>query len=512
MGLIMFKWNKMPVYFDGHDISSVMNITNLNRGIGTSRKNSLLKAGNQKGTQYKNYTYDEKVIPMSFSLNSDLINKRREVARILSVNEPKRLIFGDEPDKYYMAVPDGDIDLDEAAAIGKGVINWIVPDGVAHSINTQIYESDIEKPGEIKVYNNGTESTKPIIKVKMKSENGFIGIIDNDGNIIQIGDPTELDEKHYKKTDKVIWEKMKTQQGWMINGGTIVYPNYQNNPNTPNIIAGSWDWKSATEACKPIFDSPKTGVWVGPSMYRGIPSNSNGENFGNFDFRARFHGGGKSNNLKNVFRTQFQINNGKQNIFAIILRDSYNTKNQLRLEFWVYGKKVDDIRVDMKKVSRDFFEVSIVKYGDTASFDFSVFKEFSKTISQKVIPSYSIKRTHTVPGLSTQTMNEITQWMSIVKPNPATNNMYFADTKFYWLNVDKTENIPNTFDEDDELIIDTRKGEVYLNGILRDDLNNVGNRWSSFHIPPGASYIFTTESDWVTEKPHYEVLFGEVWL
>ena len=506
----MFKWNKMPVFYDGHDISSILNVTNLNRGIGTSRKNSLVKAGNQKGTQYKNFTYDEKIIPMSFSINGDLTAKRREIAKILNTNEPKRLIFGDEPDKYYLAVPDGNVDLDEAAQVGKGVINWIVPDGVAHSVDIQSYFSDLENPGQIAVFNNGTEDAKPLIKVRIMSENGYVGIVDGKGNIIQIGNADETDWVTEKRTEKVLWETMRTKGGWEFNKGTIVYPNFLNNPSTPNIVDGSWDFTTEYENAIPIISNPNKTVWNGPSLYQKIKPNSNGQNYGNFESRFRFNVG---YSVKSVGRIQVQLNFGVQNAFAFILRDSSSLSSQMDFECWVHGEMISTHKVDMSKLNNgNFFEGSIVKYGDTVTFTLNRFLKWDAFNPETVIPAYSIKKSYTKSGLNTQKIDNVVQWMATNKKYPPVPTLRLTDTKFYWLNVPKTSNAPNTFDEGDELIIDTSKGEIYLNGVKRNDLNNIGNKWSSFSIPPGGSFIHTAESDWTAVKPVYEISFGEVWL
>ncbi len=38
----------------------------------------------------------------------------------------------DEPNKYYWALPSGDTKVSEKSFIGKGTINWIVPDDFTH--------------------------------------------------------------------------------------------------------------------------------------------------------------------------------------------------------------------------------------------------------------------------------------------------------------------------------------------------------------------------------------------
>jgi len=123
----------LTVEYNGHMISDYMIINSLDRGIGAPRTNNLKKLGTARGERYIGYTSGVSKIVMKFTLISSLVEKRRELAGIMDVKEPVRLIFSDEPDKYYMAVPDGEIVFDDSRRYGAGTITWIVPDGLRHS-------------------------------------------------------------------------------------------------------------------------------------------------------------------------------------------------------------------------------------------------------------------------------------------------------------------------------------------------------------------------------------------
>lgn len=126
--------------FNGFDLSDYLTMTNeLDRGIGTGRVNELLEVGKADFKQYRRYRLDSKTIPMPFKMLFNLPEKRRELAGILNVSEPVPLIFPDEPDLYYLATPDGVTGLKEQFILGSGTINWLVPDGVAHAIDSKIY-------------------------------------------------------------------------------------------------------------------------------------------------------------------------------------------------------------------------------------------------------------------------------------------------------------------------------------------------------------------------------------
>ena len=71
---------------------------------------------------------------MPFEIKGDILASYDAIQKILNVTEPKRLVFGNYPDRYFYAVPDGNFDITQVAMFGKGTeITWLIPDGVAYS-------------------------------------------------------------------------------------------------------------------------------------------------------------------------------------------------------------------------------------------------------------------------------------------------------------------------------------------------------------------------------------------
>lgn len=103
----------LTVKFDGHDITQYLRVSSLNRGVRTSRNSRTETRKGKKGVIFLGTESFLSKIEMGFVLRHDLIEKRRKLAEILNVNEPKPLEFSDEPGKYYLAFPTGDIKVDE---------------------------------------------------------------------------------------------------------------------------------------------------------------------------------------------------------------------------------------------------------------------------------------------------------------------------------------------------------------------------------------------------------------
>ncbi|MCC4043750.1 distal tail protein Dit [Enterococcus gallinarum] len=131
----------ITVTYAGYDITKYMIVTSLDRGLLPGIEYNTKKVGRSDGEKYVDRSIGRKTIPMSFKLRYDLVKKRRTLAEILAQKEPQPLIFSDEPDKCWYAIPTGDISVAENNFLGSGEINWIVPDGVSYDVNTRIFSN-----------------------------------------------------------------------------------------------------------------------------------------------------------------------------------------------------------------------------------------------------------------------------------------------------------------------------------------------------------------------------------
>lgn len=61
-------------------------------------------------------------------------DKAKQLAFILYKDEPKQLVFSDKPDRYWVAIPDGGVELPEDDVVNlQGSIKWMCYDPYAHS-------------------------------------------------------------------------------------------------------------------------------------------------------------------------------------------------------------------------------------------------------------------------------------------------------------------------------------------------------------------------------------------
>ncbi|MED3687282.1 phage tail family protein [Peribacillus butanolivorans] len=101
-------------------------------------------------------------LPVFLKANSikDLQKVKEDLAEWLIHDEPKPLIFDDEPDRIYYAVVDGSFDPDEILKWGQGVIPFICPDPYKYG------DAESLLLGDYPIRNEGTLKANPVFSIK----------------------------------------------------------------------------------------------------------------------------------------------------------------------------------------------------------------------------------------------------------------------------------------------------------------------------------------------------------
>lgn len=121
---------------------------------------------------------------------------------ILNVDEPKELRFSSLPNITFQAIPSGNIDYEKLTRRdGKGTINFIIADGLAHSKTAREFEFAKNSDGiwETEIVNDGSEDAYVNYEIKLKKESGFVGIVSEYG-AMQFGKVDEADGYTARKT------------------------------------------------------------------------------------------------------------------------------------------------------------------------------------------------------------------------------------------------------------------------------------------------------------------------
>ena len=201
--------SEVTMHFNKTDFRDLIEIHDIQRDIGNNRSISIDYAP-RIGVNIQQQNIDAKYIKVDFSIwSKDRNTLKHKLAGIFNVDGAKKLIFSDEPDKYYLAMPIESISMQETSGRrSTGSMKFIVPDGVAHSSAYKNFNSDAnaqsatDKNG-FDLVNNGTVEAFPIIRVKHNAENGYIGLVNNN-SAFEVGNREEADTETVKRSEVLL--------------------------------------------------------------------------------------------------------------------------------------------------------------------------------------------------------------------------------------------------------------------------------------------------------------------
>ncbi|MDU5933639.1 MAG: phage tail family protein [Lacticaseibacillus rhamnosus] len=128
--------------FGGHKIGSSVLQFSAARGITSEIENTSQSVGISDGEMLINSRLKSRIIPVTYDFVA--LSRRefeRQLAPLLYSTDVQKLIIDDRPDEFWYAKVDGKIDMDRAYFLGTGTINFLVPDGVAHSVAKKTFDN-----------------------------------------------------------------------------------------------------------------------------------------------------------------------------------------------------------------------------------------------------------------------------------------------------------------------------------------------------------------------------------
>lgn len=176
-------------------------VTVIGRDIGNSWSNSLTKGYDRYGYSHEKSSLDKKTISITFEKilpqNEMALWRESIFSAVDCPNGPRKLKFNDQPNRYYNAVIDGEIGFNYAIGEhrGTGEIKFLIPDGLAHSTYSKVLTNTTTDPsiGSISfaddgsivatINNEGSVDAYPVITIKNKVENDYIGIVSATGAV-----------------------------------------------------------------------------------------------------------------------------------------------------------------------------------------------------------------------------------------------------------------------------------------------------------------------------------------
>ncbi len=178
-------------------------------------KRNLLYIKGMPGALLESTDTDVRVIEQPIYIQGESVQDVRKVEEDLTewlvTDQPKELIFSDEPDRVYFAVVDGSFDAEEIVNFDGGVITFLCLDPYKYGQVKTNTLTDLSAP--IIIRNNGNESTPPTFKTTLSAPTTYLDII-GANDYMRIGRPVNVEDYAISPREVILHDTMSTTTGW----------------------------------------------------------------------------------------------------------------------------------------------------------------------------------------------------------------------------------------------------------------------------------------------------------
>lgn len=434
---------------------------------------------------------------MPFEFVGDIAESYNAIQKILNVSEPKKLVFGNYPDRYFYAIPVGNLDVTQVAIFGKGTITWLIPDGVAYSVGEFDFDG-VQQDGyqTITIQNNGTEWCDVDYEITHKHENGFIGLVSQYGTI-QLGKTEEADGEDYQQSETL----------FSVADGQFTAPHLATFPKGIATCLPLNCSQEGTLASKiehgenVVYLADRGGgggIWKGQSITKRFSDSEGNETAKNFFLYIRH-----AMNLgkpQQVGTTQFMVTTrDKRNIAGIEFH-----KNNL--------SDYCDVRLYVNGEMKDSFHISVNAAGSMNAYAGWESGRNSITKSGRNIIFYvdGKERPFSVPEVENMEAYEASAYICSLDGFEPITTQCIRGFGFRKDNVDKHADIPNRYRAGDVVRINGESTNVYINDMIARGDEITGTDY--FKIPPGTTEVQFCYSSFSSPPPTIKAKIREVFL
>ena len=494
------------VIYNNHDLSEVIKISEVIRPIGNER-NVTTNDAPFLGVNVQEVRTGPKKIKIKFAVQRktarDTELAKHALATILNTDKPVKITITDEPDKYYMGLVIGSVEVDNVARwFQKGEFEILVPDGVAHSSTYKRFDNGQEQRDKIvfDLVNNGNVEAFPIVTVKNNAENGYIGLVNTSG-AFEIGDRNEADTETVKHSEILLdFRGDNIAQGFARATKNISVTNGPENlTGTSELV--TVDGKKRVKLREQFSGAYNTSYSTGLSWE--IPADSTGQkgSLNDYIFCKLVYQLDSIAQCGFIKVTVTDING--QFLYGI---ETYKRYNGLYCGFNVFATNNNN------------------DYNFLKTLDFDSSSDQNRNPFAKTRGQFEIKRNDEklqvyfngshydfyVPEIRGKKSAKIHVTIGAFHGKPIIPHLYLDELVYRKDFVSVVNDLPNRYPIGSNLIINSEVDSVTLDGIERTVDVVDGSHWLT--IPPGNSRLEVYCSSWIKTKPTVKVEFEERYL
>ena len=434
----------------------------------------------RNGAKYKRRRIASRTVFVNFAIKDTtpegFAAKFNTLKQYLYGIEEARLIFDDEPDKFFTGTF-RTVTATYTGLTSTGRIEILCPDPFKYSVSE--YTANAVN-GEISVNYSGTYPAHPILTAQSATHDcGFYSFEDANGHLIQIGNPDEEDQEE-EPTDHVV-------ASLDSNFGTNYWPSYHPydpvwHPDRARLLYG---YETESQG----FQAEQAYIYALPGYPGGDPNTYFGGTLGtNFDASPNFscsflHWFEPSGNQGGGF--DLYINNsGGGNIAGVCIRRGKG--DVIKAYLIVKGKVVKTMSYTL--ANNPFGSVwrteTITKTLGTVSFNVGGVT-FTVTDPDLADHSYDAQNVSFIiykqPGADQ------------IGANNALKNIQFRGYANTWVDFE------NVISRGGLVSVDTGSGEIFGNDDSRPNLGNINNDFEDVELTEGENVITCSSSGWVDD-------------
>lgn len=473
------------VFFDGKELTQYITVaSDFHLWQGADFDPQFSENEILSGSEFNYTRFGTKTIPVPFYTCTGSVEDYNQLQRILKVKEPKELRFSSLPNLTFQAIPSGDLDYDKITRnAGKGTINFIIADGLAHSKTAREFEFAKNSDGiwETEIVNDGSEDAYVNYEIKLKKESGFVGIASEYG-AMQFGKVDEADGYIARKNVTVLSNQKGDFANWA--DGTVCYENQRKIVTTQMTSDAAFNGRLGL-----LPSSFRTSGTSGALQYGAVKEYTLTNPISQWYIWARawFETGlmgqtgawcltvlDESNHLIAGMAIEKDDTVGNTANVRFLMGDGSGGSRTVKTipftpSYWIppnpYGSEGRATNSNMFDLVKEKDRVQFFWYGGYYPYYDSRLANVKAKKIQFFVGQYAGRNT----------------------TDRLVTHHYLNDFSFYQLHVDYWKDVPNRYPSGSTIAIDGEKGQIKVNNQIRLDDEILGTTY--FKVPPGKTKV-----------------------
>lgn len=486
--------------------------------------------GRYDGARYRFRRHEPKELTVTYVILSDTYDDHRDTLNTLRgvlygpETENAKIIFADEPDKFWIGTVSN---ITEERILyndsSRGTITIRLSRPFKYDINETVVTPQVVNGSPVFIVNyEGTYNAFPTITATFPTENvpagdeltnngdcGFIAFVNQNGKVLQFGDPdeTDLDSKSTSTTlvnQKFnIWD-YNASKNWITNQSARAYEDCEKFGSMNKVTQFQTDLITPT-----TFGTGEK--WHGPCITYEIPNN-NVTDF-TFEMGLVFATGGTPETAIDIKEElgilKAMVENDNGTLAELRITKNSGAANKGVMTFHVAGEEKFSKELELGTYNETFGwkkpdtttepvrQASISRKGDILTF----------TVGETT-------ETYSLTNENFQKAKYVTFYLGSFGTKYPLGSLGMTSIKFASDHWATGQNMKNKFGSNDVCVVDCENAEVLLNNTPTPSLGAVGNQWEEFYLRPGLNQIGITWSSWVVpaNNPTFTLKYRKAYL